>query len=110
MSKLESLVPPVELCKLIPAGEFVDSALVRCIDNVGTVVLCERANAIHTEGWQKIPAPTLEEIMAAMPHCRVYKKTAGFYVAVKENERVPSLSGATAALKLWLQQKGIECN
>ena len=24
--KLEDLVPPLELCKLIPAGEFADSA------------------------------------------------------------------------------------
>lgn len=28
MSKLESLVPPLELCKLIPAGEFADSAFI----------------------------------------------------------------------------------
>ena len=28
MSKLESIVPPLELCKQIPAGEFEDSALV----------------------------------------------------------------------------------
>lgn len=28
MSNLESIVPPVAMCKRIPAGEFVDSALV----------------------------------------------------------------------------------
>lgn len=28
MSNLESIVPPLELCKKIPAGEFEDSALV----------------------------------------------------------------------------------
>lgn len=28
MSKLESIVPPLELCKQIPAGEFEDSVLV----------------------------------------------------------------------------------
>lgn len=25
MSKLESIVPPLELCKLIPAGEFAET-------------------------------------------------------------------------------------
>lgn len=28
MSNLKSIVPPLELCKRIPAGEFEDSALV----------------------------------------------------------------------------------
>lgn len=28
MSRLENLIPPLELCKQIPAGEFDDSALV----------------------------------------------------------------------------------
>lgn len=27
MSNLESLIPPLELCKQIPAGEFDDSAM-----------------------------------------------------------------------------------
>ena len=63
MADLKDLVPPLELCKLIPAGELGNSALVRCIDDVGTVVLCERENAIHTEGWKKIPAPTFLKIL-----------------------------------------------
>ena len=29
MSNLESIVPPLELCKRIPAGEFEDTALKR---------------------------------------------------------------------------------
>ena len=34
MSNLKSIVPPVELCKQIPAGEFEDSALVWVYDDV----------------------------------------------------------------------------
>lgn len=127
MSKLESLVPPLELCKLIPAGEFEDAALAWIhADVVGFVCRTSGCEQVAGKEWQLIrsnasrvirarkrgeeiyPAPTLEEIMAAMPYCRVYKKTANFYVAVKEQERVPSLSGATAALKLWLKLKGVE--
>ena len=33
MSKLEDIVPPLELCKLIPAGEFEDSVLVWVFDH-----------------------------------------------------------------------------
>lgn len=127
MSKLESLVPPLELCKLIPAGEFEDAALAWIhADVVGFVCRTSGCEQVAGKEWQLIrsnasrvirarkrgeeifPAPTLEEIMGAMPYCRVYKKTANFYVAVKEQERVPSLSGATAALKLWLKLKGVE--
>jgi hypothetical protein len=57
---------------------------------------------------QKYSAPTLQEITANMPYCRVYKKTANFYVAVKEKDRVVSFNGATATLKLWLKLKGID--
>lgn len=60
---LKDLVPPLELCKLIPDKEFADSALVRCVDNVGMVILCERQNAVQSEGWKTIPAPTLQEIL-----------------------------------------------
>lgn len=127
MSKLESLVPPLELCKLIPAGSFDDAAFAWVLSEVvGFTCRTSRCEQFSGQEWQIIrsnasrfirarkrgeeiyPAPMLEEIMGAMQFCRVYKKTANFYVAVKEQERVPSFSGATAALKLWLKLKGIE--
>ena len=127
MSKLESLVPPLELCKLIPAGSFDDAAFAWIhADVVGFVCRTSGCEEVAGKEWQLIrsnasrvirarkrgeeiyPAPTLEEIMGAMPYLRVYKKTANFYVVVKEQERLPSFSGATAALKLWLKLKGIE--
>ena len=126
MSKLESLVPPLELCKLIPAGEFEDAAVAWIhADVVGFVCRTSGCEQVAGKEWQLIrsnasrvirarkrgeeiyPAPMLEEIMGAMQFCRVYKKTANFYVAVKENERFPSLSGSTAALKLWLKLKEV---
>ena len=81
MSNLESIVPPLELCKRIPAGEFEDSALVWVYDDVvGFLCRTSGCEQIHKMEWQlqnnhprKIairrksgheiyPAPTLEEI------------------------------------------------
>ena len=61
MSKLEDLVPPLELCKLIPKGEFEDSAFVR-IGNTQIIALRRSAKCIFTN-QPHIPAPTLEEIL-----------------------------------------------
>ena len=119
---LEKLVADRELCEQIPAGEFLDAAFCWHYTEVaGFVCGTSGCRQIGGKQWQlerstssKIiryrqrgevifPAPMLEEVMAAMPYCRVYKKTTGFYVAVKEQERKQSFSGATAALKLWLE-------
>jgi hypothetical protein len=119
---LEKLVTDRELCERIPENEFLDAAFCwhytevagftcgtsGCRQFSGKQWMLERSNSskivrYRQRGEQIYPAPTLEEIMAAMPYCRVYKKTTGFYVAVKEQERKPSFSGATAALKLWLE-------
>lgn len=103
MANLTDLVPPLELCKKIPTGEFADSALVWVSEDLGVVP----ASMIDRELYD-IPAPTLEEIMAAMPFCRVYKKVNGVFIAVHEKTRIAHMNAADAALKLWLKLKGIE--
>lgn len=93
---LEELVPPLELCKLIPVGEFEDSAFIW--DKTISIGFWdgEDKDGNHIGGFGKIPhmkyrlrqnyserarkhiknqdieldvfpAPTLEEIMAVMP-------------------------------------------
>lgn len=113
--KFEDLVPSLELCKKIPAGEFVDSALYWASQYGGTqpdVFPSECGNCdkfrIIAEDDAICPAPTLEEIMAAMPFCRVYKKVNGVFIAVHEKTRIAHMNAADAALKLWLKMKGIE--
>lgn len=143
MSKLEDLVPPLELCKLIPVGEFRDSeysyAYKKWIEKpkelygetiISTTHIVRSADGFSPdheknpspEFWEFIhtffptchvckahyPAPTLQEIMAAMPYCRVYKKTSGIFIAVHNKTRIAHMDGATAALKLWLKLKGVE--
>ena len=107
--ELKELVPPLELCRLIPKGEFEDSALMWFSNyHFGGWHVEKRELAIaFTDNGELYPAPTLEEIMATMQFCRVYKKSQGFFIAVKEKDREVSRNGATAALKLWLKLKEI---
>jgi hypothetical protein len=55
MSKLEDLVPPIELCKLIPKGEFEDSAFIW--DKTTSVGFWdgEDKDGNHIGGFGKIP-------------------------------------------------------
>lgn len=128
MSKLENLVPPLELCKLIPAGEFADSCFVRAKTFEGWVILlrdCVEKNKAYMTGFAIHPAPTLQEILAALPpygkneqilaccvpdwadfDARVFGESwrVGYTGDCSINDKNP----ATAALKLWLKLKGIE--
>lgn len=154
MSKLEDLVPPLELCKLIPKGEFEDSAFIW--DKTTSVGFWdgEDKDGNHIGGFGKIPhkkyrlrqnysercrkhlkeqdieldifpAPTLQEIMAELPpyaknekilaccvpdwadfNARVFGEhwRVGYTGDVSVNDKSPSI----AALKLWLELKGID--
>lgn len=55
MSKLEELVPPLELCKMIPEGEFEDSAFIW--DQTTSVGFWdgEDKDGNHIGGFGKIP-------------------------------------------------------
>jgi hypothetical protein len=65
---LKNLVPPLELCKLIPAGEFADSALVwetpssSFPEDQKFHVFIRRRN-VFMHNKDMIPAPTLQEIL-----------------------------------------------
>lgn len=85
MSSIESIVPPVELCKRIPAGEFEDSALVHRFNHQQAGEMFPKTNDDNSfyyveereivEFAQRnmvnpppmFPAPTLEEILRALP-------------------------------------------
>lgn len=121
MSKLDDLVPPLELCKQIPDGKFADSALVwggdqfyQSIRVLPRGCQCVKLDAVIC------PAPTLEEIlreMAKYPHrfnnltCDAYEEMDFGVTAFVPYRGKPGStlteyrdgSGATAALKLWLE-------
>ena len=90
MSTLESLVPPLELCKQIPDGCFEDSAMVWATiwdDRTPFVVSREEAEG---NGMDIIyPAPTLEEILCEFMILTVaYAKENSPTLEMDENRRI----------------------
>lgn len=133
MSNLKDLVPPLELCKKIPAGEFEDSCFVR-FGNKPYIIIERRL--IKKDAGRKdnvFPAPTTDEILDKCKDipcvlnptlwwqgiwktdCAIDKSgklsDEFFEDADIENldlEYAEDKSAATAAMKLWLKLKGIE--
>ena len=116
---LTDIVPPLELCKLIPDGEFSDTALVFACqpddDDGEEINVFTRDMIEHLETrlggtpYTLYPAPTLQEILASMPHCSCRHDhlgwtTSSFYV---EGNKPEFGSNPTAVMKLFLKLKGI---
>ena len=103
MSKLESIVPPVELCKQIPAGEFEDSALVfRPYRMKGDEVVCLREEFDGFDEYRIVPAPTLEEILDEIGKVENWD-TATITRPIGVNTRI-----VDTALKRWFKVKGVK--
>lgn len=138
MSNLEKLVPPLELCKQIPNGEFADSALVW--DNVSGYGctdwhVCKRVKRkvqlrefCVSPKHADVPAPTVEEILDDLPDKYIERDLSYTPVIIKPYDmfetyqigytnscfepfkgyRVRGDNLAEAALRLWFKVKGIE--
>ena len=105
MSTLERIVPPLELCKRIPAGEFEDSAMVWVDGNTQNpkdIFVEPRRYAID---GTFIPAPTLEEILDEMVSFRASFCVHGMAIG---NNFYGYPTSAEEALRLWFKVKGIE--
>ena len=124
MSTLERIVPPLELCKQIPAGEFEDAALVWVYDDVvGFLCRTSGCEQIHKKEWQlehnhprKIairrkcgqeiyPAPTLEEILDSLADLGADFCMREFQIG---NKSYFYPTGVEEALLLWFEIKGIK--
>lgn len=127
MSNDTKLVPPLELCKLIPAGEFEDSVhwyRWSYIDQKYLVVEGKPDVRLHRDpcpcGMKYFyPAPTLQEILEEL-----HKHQEDVFLKWSENAyhewlvnayshnqndfQAHDKNSATAALKVWLKLKGIE--
>ena len=100
MSTLERIVPHLELCKQIPAGEFEDSALVWCRVR-GEDVVCAREHWVGVFGMSPVPAPTLEEVLEEIGEVENWD-TATITRPIGANMRI-----VDTALKRWFEVKGI---
>ena len=118
MSNLESIVPPLELCKQIPEGEFEDSALVWVKDPDGIEMVLPREVA-QFEHDEMVSAPTLEEIINELPdEYRDGRLDIGTYYLEYITYDEFLVDGAffsnepegfaAAALRMWFKVKGIE--
>ena len=111
MSRLENLIPPLELCKQIPAGEFDDSALVWDIhgkfDKWHVEKRVKRSVRFGDYGRMSPPhadisAPTLEEVLEAIGKVENWD-TATITRPVGVNTRI-----VDTALKRWFKVKGVK--
>ena len=115
MNNLEKIVPLLDLCKRIPAGEFEESALVWVLDSEGIECVMPREVAVYEYGFQNmIPAPTLEEISLLLRNLSVTSLDNEINVACKIDpeiwieEKAKNGDVTSAALRVWLKMKGFE--
>lgn len=123
MNNLEKIVPLLNLCKQIPAGEFEDSALEWMLDNN----ICGKkmwlivnnspgGNAYRRKlGYEIYPAPALAEIRRELRNLSIYVIDGTITVSCQINpedtiwETARDENDVTAAaLRIWLKLKGIE--
>lgn len=116
----ESLVPPLEDCKNIPAGEFADSALVWEIYHYQYKIdpyVISRTVSETTRGEfveSVFPAPLSEEIMEKLPLGTIFQQdSTGVWVCIVHGGSTGIMiekadRAATAALRMWLRVQKVE--
>lgn len=132
MSNLESIVPPLELCKRIPAGEFEDSTLVYRFDHQQAGKIFPETNEderfFYVEEREMVefaqrnmvnpppmfPAPTLEEIRRKLRNLSIVPGDDVIHVSCKIDPEnwvsaiaVNENDVTAAALRIWFEVKGI---
>lgn len=118
---LEKIVASLELCKLIPAGEFEDTAMVWRDDKIYHYVhlKCRTSDDMGYKGESEevnyFPAPTLSEIRRELRNLSVNKIDGAITVScrIDPDETLYETAGddnevTSAALRLWFKVKGIE--
>ena len=106
----QDLVPPLDLCKKIPAGEFEDSAFV-WMNGCLSARFADIFNTFPPSIVKTIsPAPTVQEIMEKLPWARLTHKGNIFYFEVRKMQGgfAGGYNPAELALQVWLKLKGIE--
>lgn len=108
MSKLEDLVPPLELCRKIPPGEFKDTALIWFFDGYSWWV---NATEFDAQPEKAYPAPTWQEIMEGLNEDMSsieYRDSSPHWVVHSPlTDKTPAGDNAAEALlRYWLDRKG----
>ena len=120
MMNLTDITPPLELCKLIPDGEFSDTYAAYFWDANGENITLDKRDGDAI--WKDIiiaPAPTVQEILEELHKCEedVYVKWSetayhewliNAYTHNSRDFQAHDRNMTTAAMKVWLKLKGIE--
>lgn len=113
MSELKDIVPSLELCKMIPKGEFAESALIWSDWRNGDGG--KRGFAVYFREnllWpNSLPAPTPTEILASLPFGTIIMQDEpNVWVCISQMGAMvrKADSAANAALKVWLKINNIE--
>ena len=110
---LQDLVPPLELCKLIPKGEFRDSFFCYVWCSFREEYLICKSDWEHTQDFC-CPAPTLQEILEELPwdfefsHCYKGVPTEKYITILNPELGEVGNNGVESAMKTWLVYKGIK--
>ena len=121
---LDKLVPPLELCKKIPKGEFKNCCfnwlvLTKTSDPYTEIVSswdCDVHNVSNDDGMELYPAPTLQEILEKLPWDFEFSNC---YKEVPTEKNITILgteigeigdNGVESAMRAWLNLKGIKTN
>ncbi len=109
VNTLESLVPPLDLCRKIPFPKFEDSVFVWERKN-GWILERTNMDCDKEEDGFYVPAPTLQEILAEFHnfHLEKFGKDNPCSIIVKRDPEnfshyFANHSPVVAALKLWLE-------
>jgi hypothetical protein len=118
---LNKLVPPLELCQKIPAGEFAESAFAWFHNGWfgGWHIEQRHLARAYSDNGETYPAPTLQEILEELHKQQedVFLKWSehayhewlvNAYTHNKEDYQAHAGSLPTAAMIVWLKMKGIE--
>ena len=132
MSELKDIVPPLELCEQIPAGEFEDSVFAwryptydernhRLLSKWHVIEVNWDAVKEYKKKYDErfFPAPTLEEIIIdigkthkhpVLTYCHNHWETTCYtgYTNAKLFCINFEATASEAALRLWFKVKGIE--
>ena len=109
---LQDLVPPLELCKRIPNGEFTNTALV-WLDGYSPLTKTKYTGVsaryiLTPRYYTATPAPTLQEILEELKTYKI-KKAKNYIIIESQEDDVVSIKPIVdTAMDLWLEIKGVK--
>lgn len=105
--KMKRIVPPWQLCKAIPNGEFTETVFFWHVNANGVKQISVNTKlareSVDVRFVSVYPAPTLEEILLEIAHCGADFYDEGYMI---EDKSYFYPTETDTALQQWLEIKG----